>query len=148
MQKIHKDQNSEPLNVWKWQIWAHLESSNLISRKIWVIAKSRNFHTVILQTLCKARMRFHNNVEFLSYLEKFRENILMCCFTEFLRKNLLIRVNLRIFLSVLSQLPLPKQKEGNMIFHIHLANWILFISAWSTRWSLRENRTWCYSQKV
>ena len=41
--KIHKNQNSEPLNVLQWQVFALLECTKLISRKIRVIGKSLNF---------------------------------------------------------------------------------------------------------
>ena len=44
VQKFIKNQNSEPL---KKKILQLLESQKLISRKIWVIEKSQNFHTVL-----------------------------------------------------------------------------------------------------
>ena len=49
-----KNQNSQPLNVLKMADFALLESPKLVSRKIWVIEKSCNFHTV-----------FHSPVNFL-----------------------------------------------------------------------------------
>ena len=44
--KIHKKQNSEPLNVLKQLILHFKNPQKLISRKIWLIEKLCNFHTV------------------------------------------------------------------------------------------------------
>ena len=73
--KYTKNWNSKPLKCKNWQIFNSLESQKLISRKIWAIEKSWNFHTVWTMAKCSEKIKWQKRAKTVKNFKKNGQNL-------------------------------------------------------------------------